>query len=307
LKALAKRINSDLANEIGNLVSRTTKMIDNYFDGAVPERASVESGDAELFRFCRETVELYRKNLDQLLFEKAIANVWELVSAAGRYLVAHEPWVLARSSEKRERLGSVLYNTAEAIRVIALLLSPILPEGAGRILRQLGWQSRTDQMDLESLQWGGLLSGGHVEAGDPVYPRLDVKRLFQPEKPGKRRRAGDDRGSGQESQQQISLEDFAKVDMRVGRVLSASRIPKSSKLVKLMVDLGFEKRQVVAGIGEAYDPKTLPGKLVAVVANLKPVKLMGVESNGMIIAASEKGKPVLATFAEDVALGSRLR
>jgi methionyl-tRNA synthetase len=302
--ALVGRVNSDLANDVGNLSNRTLKMIENYFDGLVPEKGIDEGGDEQLIRFCRETIELYQENFDKLQINKALENVWELVSAANRYIVANEPWALARDRSRRERLGTVLYNAAETLRIVAVLLTPIIPDGTGAILRQLGVNGSTNELRLDSLRWGGLKAGQKTGPVEAVYPRLDPAELTRA--PGEKA-ADDAHEPSQSDDERISIEDFARIEMKVARVVSAERIPKSSKLLRIVVDLGTEKRQIVAGIGEAYDPESLPGRLVAVVINLKPAKLMGVESNGMIVAASEKGRPVLVGFSEEVEIGSRLR
>jgi methionyl-tRNA synthetase len=306
-EAVVNRVNSDLANDVGNLANRTFKMIENYFDGVVPENDVSEGGDEQLVRFCRETVELYRENFDRLQITKALENVWELVSAANRYLVANEPWVLARDRARRKRLGSVLYHSAETVRIVASLLSPIVPDGAEAILNQMGITAPLDEIKLDALRWGGLKPGNRLVAVEGVFPRLDLETLKGSGPAQEAASAAAEAASAPLETEKISIDDFAKVEMRVGRIVSAERVPKSTKLLKLMVDIGTEVRQVVAGIGEAYDPETLQGRLVAVVTNLKPAKLMGVESNGMIVAASDQGKPVLTTFNEQVALGARLR
>lgn len=303
-EGLVNRVNSDLANDLGNLANRTLKMIESYFGGTIPQPADLEGGDGELVNFSRETVELYRQNFDRLQINKALDHVWELISVANKYLVANEPWALAKDPARRERLGTVLYNAAETVRIIALLLGPIIPAGAGQILRQLGERKSLEKQNLLALNWGGLKVGSKLGKVQAIYPRLDLAQ-FQPvrEESGTPEAAPADPPS---TPQQISIEDFARVEMRVGRIVEAERVPGSSKLLKLQVDIGEEIRQVVAGIGKAYDPEALPGRFVVVVTNLKPAKLMGVESNGMIVAASEEGRPVLVTVAEPVALGSRL-
>ncbi|UCF36151.1 MAG: methionine--tRNA ligase [Acidobacteriota bacterium] len=314
LDAIVGRVNADLANDIGNLANRTLKMIQNYFEGTIPESAGAEGADLQLISFSKETVELYRKNFDNLQISKALETVWELISAANRYIVANEPWQLARDREKRNRLGTVLYNSAEAVRIIAVLLSPIVPDGMGAILRQLGVKESVAELDFAAARWGLLKSGSELGPVEAVYPRLDIGQLkAQAEKYAAAGQGQSEGGSDETAveyvpqAEQVAIDAFAKIDMRVAQILSAERIPKSSKLLKLQVDLGYEKRQVVAGIGEAYEPESLVGRIVAVVANLKPVKLMGVESNGMIVAASDQGKPVLTTFAEPVTIGTRLR
>ncbi len=305
-EAFVKRVNSDLANDIGNLASRTLKMIQNYFDGEIPEPGASEGGDGELISFSKETVELYRKNFDNYKISKGLENVWELISATNRYLVANEPWKLARDQGKKERLATVLYNAAETIRILAAMLSPIIPDGAVSILRQLGVKTDLESIGLSSLLWGSLKVGSKIGEVEPVYPRLDLGD-FGMESPAKAEAKVERKPASIKESPLISIEDFAKVEMRVGKIVKAEKVPKSSKLLRLIVDLGDEKRQVVAGIGEAYEPKTLKGRLVAVVTNLKPAKLMGVESNGMVVAASDEGNPVLVTFNEDVTLGARLR
>lgn len=306
-EAVVNRCNSELANDLGNLANRTLKMIDNYFAGVVPEKSEDEGGDRELIRFSQETVALYREQFERLQVSKALETVWELVAAANRYLVANEPWALARNAAKRERLATVLYNTAETIRLIAALVSPVLPDGAQSIFRQLGMDRAVETLSVDDLKWGKLPAGSRLGPIEAIYPRLDPAALRGGRAEEEETAASNNPpGAQSEEAERISIDDFAKVEMRVGRIVSAERIPKSEKLLKLQVDLGRETRQVVAGIAEAYDPEELPGRLVVVVTNLKPARLMGVKSNGMIVAADVGGRPVLATFAEDVPLGTRL-
>ncbi len=308
LDALVTRINSDLANDLGNLCNRTLKMIDNYFDGTIPESAGLESGDEELIRFTRETVKLYRDNFEKLQLSKALENVWELISVCNKYIVANEPWKLAKDPMRRQRLATVLYNSAEALRVTCSLLGPIVPDGVTSILNQLGIEGGSEGRTVADFSWGGLAAGTRLGEIEAVYPRLDKKevvRRLRGEEPDKA--PAEEARAAEPPAEPISIEDFARVEMRVGKILEAARIPKSDKLLKLRVDIGSEQRQIVAGIGKAYDPDTLAGRLVAVVTNLKPARLMGVESNGMIVAASVKGEPVLTTFTEPVEVGARLR
>jgi methionyl-tRNA synthetase len=307
-EALIVRINADLANDIGNLTSRTLKMIDNYFEGKIPEPGSLEHGDAELVRFTRETVQLYKDNFGRFLINKALENVWELISVTNRYLVANEPWKLAKDRAKRERLNTVLYNAAEALRIIAVLLAPAVPDGSKSILMQLGQDTDPGKLSFSETTWGGLNPGTQIGKTDAVYPRLDINDFTTPDKSDVTASPVEENKEQSEPPENwITIDDFAKVEMKVAQVISVERVPKSSKLLKIKVDLGSEKRQIVAGIGKAYEPEDLIGRKVVIVANLEPVKLMGIESNGMIVAASDKGRPVLATFNEDVALGTRLR
>jgi methionyl-tRNA synthetase len=309
---LVTRVNSDLANDLGNLCSRTLTMIDTNFGGEIPEPAEMESADGELRQYSSETIALYRKNFDSLQIKKAIDNVWELISVVNKYLVANEPWAMAGDDSKRERLGTVLYCSAESLRIITILLNPILPDGTAVIFKQLGISEAIEDQRIPSLTWGGLEQGSSIGKLKAVYPRLDAKEFMARVEEKKKEKEA---ASAQEvkevetvaKKKTIDIGDFGKIEMRVGKIISAEAVPKSDKLLKIQVDIGSEVRQVVAGIGQEYSVDSLPGRLVAVVTNLKPAKLMGVESNGMLVAASNEGKPVLAAFTEPVRLGARLK
>ncbi|MCH8321139.1 MAG: methionine--tRNA ligase, partial [Acidobacteria bacterium] len=310
-KLLLKRVNSDLANDLGNLSNRILTMIESYCEGQIPESGEPETRDKELKQFSSETIDLFRKNFDSLQINKAIENVWELISMVNKYIVANEPWAMGADPAKKDRLGTVLYYSAETLRIIAILMAPIIPTGTASILKQLGVSKPIEDHRIPQLAWGELEMGSPIGKIQAIYPRLDQEELLsrveeerqQKESPSSAAQDTDVTAQKEE----IGIEDFAKVEMRVGKIVSAERVPKSDKLLKVQVDIGSEVRQVVAGIGEEYAPEDLPGRLVAVVTNLKPVKLMGVESNGMLVAAANKGKPVLVAFNEPVRLGARLQ
>lgn len=311
---LLTRTNSDLANDLGNSANRTLKMIENYFDGAIPELGEAEGGDKELREFSLETIALYKKYFDQFQINRALGSVWELISVLNKYLVANQPWMMAKDPAKRGRLGTVLYNSAETLRFIAVMLGPVIPSGAASILRQLGVVEPLEQHQLSDLAWGRLKHGSAIGEIVPIYPRLDPNEFQARIDAAKAKKSGAASAASEaeppaesQSDDLIGIEEFARIDMRVGKVLSAEALPKSKRLLKLQVDLGSEVRKIVAGIAEAYTPESLPGRLVVIVANLKPARLMGVESNGMIVAVSDGERPVLVTLTEPVELGSRLK
>ena len=310
-KLLLKRVNSDLVNDLGNLSNRILTMIESNCEGQIPEFGEPETRDKELKQFSSETIDLFRKNFDSLQINKAIENVWELISMVNKYIVANEPWAMGGDPAKEDRLGTVLYYSAETLRIIAILMAPIIPTGTASILKQLGISKPLEDHSIPQLAWGELEMGSPIGKIQAIYPRLDqdefLSRVEEARKQKEIPPAAAQEADVTSQKEEIRIEDFAKVEMRVGKIVSAERIPKSNQLLKVQVDIGSEVRQVVAGIGEEYTPEELPGRLVAVVTNLKPVKLMGVESNGMLVAAANKGKPVLVAFNEPVRLGARLQ
>ena len=310
VEALINRTNNHLANDLGNLSSRILKMIENYFQGEIPATAGLERADKELMNFSKETISLFLENFDKLQLNRALENAWELISLTNRYIVANEPWKLSKDPLARGRLGTVLYNSAETLRILCVLLSPILCDGTRSIFRQLGEKDSPAKVPMDTLGWGGLRPGTTLGNLETVYPRLEYKKISKALK----RNTSDPIHSKTEPSPEktlptrIGIADFSRVEMRVGKILEAARIKKSDKLLKIQVDIGKEKRQVVAGIGKTYNPEDLIGRLVAVVVNLEPATLMGVESNGMIVAAEDVTEKLsLATFAEPVEVGARLR
>jgi methionyl-tRNA synthetase len=312
-KALIGRRNSDLANNLGNLLNRTTNMIQKYFAGTVPEPASGGEEDTVLTNKAVQTVSNVRTLYDDLAYNKILTEIWELVDATNQYIVKTAPWNLAKTDEGKERLKSVMYNSAESLRTIAILIYPFMPESAQAMNRQLGIETPIEEQGMESIaKWGGLKPGGQIQPGAQLFPRIedkeaekilaDIQTSEAPKKPQAAPAKKDEI-----STEQITIEDFMKVDLRTGKILEAEKVKKSKKLIQLKVDIGNETRQVLAGIAEAYEPDQLIGRTIVLVANLKPAKLMGIESEGMILAGSADGKIILAGFDTDLPEGVRVR
>ena len=317
-EALTVRYNADLANGIGNLASRTSSMLSRYCGGKVPESVvgADDGGLPPLATTCiARAIELYR----EFAFSKALEAIWSLLARTDKYIVEHKPWELARAddSDSRIQLETTLYNTAEALRVACVLLAPVIPEGAQRIWTLLGQDGAVAEQRLDQLQWGGLAAGTAVGGQVAVYPRLDVAKSVE------RMEALEVEALAEQAElmggapapqaieidtPEIEIDDFAKVDMRVGVVRSAERVKKSRKLLELSVDIGeVEPRTILAGIAETYEPDQMVGRRIVVVANLKPRKMMGRLSQGMVVAASlEDGAPHLAGFSDEAPIGARL-
>jgi len=328
--ALVQRYNADLANGLGNLASRTLTMITRYFRGEVPypsPAAARAAGDDVIAETARKVIAEGTALFDQFQFSRGLEVVWSLVAAADKYIVENEPWVLGEKpdEESRARLATVLYTSAEALRIVTAMAHPVIPEATAKIWAQLGLGDLR-KFDLSSLQWGQLHLGTKLGKVEPVFPRADkgaIERMQKMEEQGRtptavattkpaetasNAPAAQPAGTAPAADNKIGIDDFAKIELRVGVVKVAERVKGADKLLRLEVDIGSEVRQVVAGIAEAYAPEPLVGRKVVIVANLAPRKLRGLESNGMIVAASiEGGKPVLASFLEDVPIGARLK
>jgi methionyl-tRNA synthetase len=330
--ALVQRYNSDLANGLGNLASRTLTMITRYFKGEVPypSNTSHTPADAIIADAAKKAIADYGTLFDQYQFSRALETAWGLVGAVDKYIVENEPWSLGDKAdeESRSRLATVLYTSAEALRIVTALVHPVIPDATAKIWAQMGLGD-INKFDLAKLRWGQLQLGTKLGGVQAVFPRADKSAIERMQKMEEQSGATSTPVSEAETPAQphpaaskpaaakpaaaipdgkISIDDFAKVELRVAQVKTAERVKGADKLLRLEVDLGTEVRQLVAGIAEAYDPDTLIGRKVVIVANLAPRKLRGLESNGMIVAASpEGGKPVLASFLEDVPLGTRLK
>jgi methionyl-tRNA synthetase len=331
--ALVQRYNSDLANGIGNLASRTLTMINRYFKGEVPypsHAVAKSPADDAVAEAARKAIREFGTYFDQFQFSRALETAWGLVATVDKYIVENEPWSLGekQDDESRARLATVLYTSAEALRIATALAHPVIPDATAKIWEQLGLGD-IKKLDLNTLAWGQLQLGTKLGEVKPVFPRADkgaIERMQQMEDQGRGPTVEEPKAPRQvtpvnvppviavpgapstDGGGKITIDDFAKVDLRVGIVKVAERVPKSDKLLRLEIDIGTEVRQVLAGIAEAYAPEPLVGRKVVIVANLAPRKLRGYESNGMIVAASlEGGKPALASFLEDVPIGARLK
>src|SRR5204863_6231514 len=282
-------------------------MISKYRAGRVPGPGAAKS-DAEVRELAGRVITSYRANFDDYSFSRGLENVWELISRVNKYIVENEPWAIAEKPSEAGKLDSVLFHSAESLRVIAALLAPVIPKTSQTLWEQLGLEGKVTSVRLTDLRWSDELVGKSIRSGPSLFPRLDPKEVMK-----KMEAAGEEKPETAAAPAapaapatsplaaQITIDDFAKVDLRVATVVEAERVKGADKLLRLVVDLGFEKRQILAGIALAYQPESLVGRKVVIVANLQPRKLRGLESNGMIVAASigPEDKPVLAGFHED--------
>jgi methionyl-tRNA synthetase len=356
--ALVQRFNSDLANGLGNLASRTLSMITRYFKGEVPypsAAATRSKSDDAVAKTATEVIAQFNEHFSAFAFSRALESAWSLVAAVDKYIVENEPWALADKQDEnsRSRLATILYTSAEALRIVTALAHPIIPDSTSRIWAQLGLGD-INKFDLKGLKWGQLPLGTKLEKVEGVFPRADksaIERMQQMEQDRAQastaekqasatqapssttapaatttsQPAGSGAQAGQPATQAaapaaaasgglpvgiatIGIEDFMKVELRVGLVKTAEKVEKADKLLKLSVDIGTEVRTIVAGIAEVYSPEQMLNRKIIIVANLAPRKLRGIESQGMLLAASiEGGKPVLAGFLEEVPIGARLK
>ncbi|MDS1029746.1 methionine--tRNA ligase [Bacillota bacterium LX-D] len=308
--ALILRTNTDLANDYGNLLSRTTSMLNKFCAGRIPVPGDDSPEDAELKRIAAELPEKVAQALNKFEFGAALASIWELINKGNKYIEENTPWALAKDPAKEERLYTVMYNLAEVIRISTVLLTPFLPHTPEKVWSQLGLTEHTEAQTWESiLSWGKMPTGIKINRGEPIFPRIEEEKDTKPEmKKVEEKQAvtplktqpKTDPQIEEEGANLISIDDFAKVELRVAEVLEAKKVEKADKLLELQVALGEEKRTVVAGIALHYTPEELVGKKIIMVTNLKPAKLRGITSYGMLLAASVEGKLSVLTLDRDV-------
>ncbi len=320
-EAFVGRYNADLANDLGNLVSRATTMIHRYCGGVVPAATAAllaREPEADLRRRIDALVSSVKSHANAFQLSFALREIWDVIGATNRYIVTREPWTLAKDAAKRDEMETALYVAADTLRVVAELLRPFMPGSAERVLAMVGVTPAAHSWT--TLATGELTAGTKIGDTSPLFPRIEhsVEELRQmasdeqtPSAPAPASVApvaATPAPVAAPADSRISYDDFMKVELRVARVLTAERVPKSNKLIKITVDVGTEQRTLVAGIAEAYEPEALVGRTVVMVFNLKPAKLMGIESNGMILAASaEGGKPMLVGFDTPPDPGTRVR
>ena len=308
---VVERINSDLANVLGNLVNRTISMQNKYFNGVISNPLEQEDIDKELIALALDTPKRVEKKMETLHVGEAIDEIFTLLKRCNKYIDETTPWVLGKDEAKKDRLATVLYNLLECIRISAVLLSSYMPETAEKILEELS----TSERDADSLSEFGMLECGHTVEGKPeiLFARIDAKEFMETleadrKKEEKAAKKADKKEAKKEEApvEQIGIEDFTKVELKVGTIISAEKHPKADRLLVEQIDLGEETRQIVSGIAASFSPEDVVGKKVIVVTNLKPVKLRGVESQGMILCASNADDLDIVTIVKDLPNGTKV-
>ena len=308
-ESFIRRINSDLANDLGNLLNRTIAMVDKYFAGEIPANKVETEYDADLEEVAQESFQAVEENMEDLQFSNALEELWTLVRRTNKYIDQTTPWVLAKDEEKKDELGTVLYNLLDNLRRIAIALTPFLPEAPAKMWEQIGIEEDlADQTWEDAKTKGRLKAGTEVKDGDPIFPRIDVEEYYEKlDESDTDNSAENNKEEDEMSEDYITFDDFGELDLRVAEIIEAEKIEDSNKLLKLQVDLGDEQRQLVAGISKHYQPDEIIGEQIVMVANMKPAEIFGVKSNGMILAASDdEGNMKLTTVQDSIANGAEV-
>ncbi len=319
-EGMIDRINNDLANDLGNLASRLLKLIESGCRGEIPPLPAADGSPDDLLHLrgvAGQALEACSKGYAEYRFHEGLASLWDLISETNRYLVRWEPWALAKDPSRRDLMGSILREAAEALAAVAVALSPVMPGAAEELWSRLGGEGRCCEHDLfrrdTGNRWGLLGTKRKVRRGDPLFPRVDKEAYFkeaemEPSSPTPKPPEGRPAAAPRETPgDPISIDEFMKVQLRTGKVLQAERVQGTDRLLKMTVDVGTDVRTVVAGIAHVYPPESLVGKNIVIVANLKPAKVRGIESKGMLLAADVAGTPIVAVFDRDVPPGSVVR
>ena len=299
------RINSDLANDLGNLVQRTLTMVSNYFGGEIPQPGEETEPDRQLAKTFKETADRVYAFYDDYALNRALEEIWVFLNVTNKYLADQEPWKIARQPEKRGRLARILYQALCAVRGSSYLIYPVMPETAEKIWDFIGEKRKPDQVLKTALDFYDLAAGTRTNKPEALFPRIDLQEFIgEMEKP---KAALETASKPEVKMEYITYEEFKKMDLRVARVLAAEKVPGTSKLLKLQIDLGTEKRQIVAGVAETYSPEELVGKEFIVIANLQPAVIRGVESQGMLLAAEVEGKAIIPFFDRELPPGTKVK
>ena len=295
------RVNSDLANDLGNLVQRTLTMIHNYFGGKIEEMDKENKADKKL----REEFDNSRKKIlefyEDYALNRALEEIWSFINIVNKYLADNEPWKVAKDDSQKKRLGRILNQSAAALRVISYFLFPVIPESSKKIWDLLGEERPIEDEPLSGLKFEDLKLGQVIKKPKPLFPRVDLKEFLKEE---------DARQAPQKKEDKmdmITFDEFKKMDLRVGEILKAERVEGTDKLLKMEVDIGTEKRTLVAGVADVYSPEELEGKKLIVIVNLQPAVIRGIESQGMLLAAEVEGKATIPFFEKDILTGAKVR